>query len=136
MAPVLVSTLTFLKKHWAVLVAVIVTAAVGFWLFHRTPTNAVDDIKKIQDNHAQETKKIDDARQEEVKKLEDNQKQLDTKLDDNAKKHEEQVKDLDQKKKDEVKKIVETDGEDPVKLAQELVDVLGGDVKIVMPEDK
>lgn len=137
MLPALIPVVAFLKKYWEVIavVAIPVAIIVGYLVFRPKPPDFVDDFKKVEAAHAIETKKIDDARQEEIKKLDANQKQLDQHLADNTVKHDDAVKDLADKKKDEVKTIVKNDGNDPEKLAQDLIAVLGGNVKVIMPED-
>jgi uncharacterized membrane-anchored protein YhcB (DUF1043 family) len=120
----------WLKKYWGI-VALVVGAIIGAFMFRKQETSFADQMKKIQDAHAAEMKQINDARLEEERQHAANEKQLQVALVAVQVQYDAAMKDLDAKKKAQVADIVKQYGDDPVALAKKLSEATG--FTIVLP---
>lgn len=115
---------SYVKKYWGFL-AIIIGGIVGYIFLRKKDVAFVEDLKRINDVHAQELKKIQDARAEEQRLNAENQAKLEQTLETIKKQYEQQNKALDDKKKKEIEDIVKEHGSDPDALAKKLADVTG-----------
>ena len=121
----------FFKKHGATLLVVVAIAATASYLFKRQSDSFIDQVKKIQDNHALEIQKIEQARAEERRQHEENQRKLEESLAAIQKSYDDAKRNLVEKKRVKTDEIVAEANGDPVILAQKLNKVTG--FRIVLP---
>lgn len=118
------------KKYWKI--AALVALVIFSYVFFRKPRADYDErIREIQEGHREQLAKIEAARQEERRQHEESERKLKAVLADIQKKYDEALLELDKKKKKEIEKIVKENGNDPVKMAEQLSAATG--IKIVMP---
>ncbi len=125
----------WIKKHWRLLlvgVGTVFSVLGGLFLFKRQSSNVGDQIKAINDAHAEELKKINDARLEEQAQHAANEKRLNDTLVAVQAQYDAAQKDLDVKKKAEVTDLVKKYGDKPDELAKRLAEATG--FVVIMPE--
>ncbi len=125
----------WIKKHWRLLLAIVGTmfsVIGGLFLFKRQTTNVGDQIKAINDAHAEELKKINDARTQEQAQHVANEKKLNDTLAAVQAQYDASQKQLDDQKKAEVAQLVKKYGDKPDELAKQLAAATG--FVVIMPE--
>ena len=120
------------KKYWK-LIALVLGAIVGLFLFRGRITSFADDYKKVKDVHEEEIKKIEEAHEEERVRKQQAAEKLEKTLKVVEEEYAANTEKLDRKKKKEVETLVKEHGDDPNKLAEELAKVTG--FKIILPSD-
>lgn len=118
----------FLKKHHEAALIVLATILL-LWVLDRNETNWAGRLKQANDIHAQEIKQIDEVRKQELKQYQVNIQALQDKLKNSQALYDQQKVDLTTKKKNRISSIVDADGDDPVKLANDLSKVTGFKVR-------
>lgn len=121
-----------IKKYWK-LVALVLGAIVGLFLFRGRITSFADDYRKVKDVHDEEVKKIEQAHEEERLRKQQAAEKLEKTLKVVEEEYAANTEKLDKKKKKEVEVLVKEHGNDPNKLAEELQKVTG--FKIILPSD-
>jgi len=122
----------YAKKYWQI-AALVALVVFSYIFFRRSSADFSDRISAIEKKHQEQLAKIEAAREEERKRHEEAERRLKEVLADIQKKYDEAMLKLDKKKKDEIARIVKENGNDPVKMSDELSAVTG--IKVKLPEE-
>ena len=133
--------MTGLKITWAYLTKYffLVTLVVGFGIgillmFVSGKSSAADWQKKIDDLQKKHEEEVNQIRAEEEKKNKELIDHYEKTMQDIQRQYDEKQKQLEDDKKQEIQDIIVQYGKDPVKVSQELSDLLPG-IDVKLPED-